>query len=446
MAITFEAFLWALTQQESGGNYRAVGVWVGGDRAYGRYQVMGANVGPWTAKYYGRRLTPQEFLRNNAAQDAVVRGVLGGYVKKYGYRGAASAWYSGNPNLHNSTRAQPGGPSIKGYVDSVMSRAGTYTGTGSVTGGGGTGAAYAGGGSVTPRLDNDELAEQYGLSAALINSSAELKSLFKQAVSGSWSAAKFQSKLKNTKWWSTQSATLRKYITLKFTDPATWTQNRKEAAHKLNAIAVQIGLGNQLKPGSFPTKLLDSAIYYSLAMGWSDQRIKDWFGARVDLNGDFVGGEAGEVWDKLHELTYLNGMKFSTTWMKNNTRSVIAGKSTVETLEAYIRKTAAAQYSAYAEQIKAGMNVLDLAAPYIQSAATILELPQSDVDLFNPHVAKAMTAKPGLDQPKGSGAQMPLWQFENELRNDPLWRKTNNARESMMSVARQVARDFGLAY
>jgi len=41
---------------------------------------------------------------------------------------------------------------------------------------------------------------------------------------------------------------------------------------------------------------------------------------------------------------------------------------------------------------------------------------------------------------------MPLWQFENEVRNDPLWRKTNNARESMMTVAHQVAKDFGLVY
>ena len=64
----------------------------------------------------------------------------------------------------------------------------------------------------------------------------------------------------------------------------------------------------------------------------------------------------------------------------------------------------------------------------------------------DPHVAKAMTAKQGINIPAGSGAQMPLWQFENELREDPLWKKTNNARESMMTVARQVAKDFGLAY
>ena len=445
MAVSFDAFLWALTVQESGGRYNAVGVWVRGDRAYGRYQVMGANIPSWTAQYYGKRLTPAQFLANPRAQDAVVRGKLGGYVKKYGMRGAASAWYSGNPNLHMSTRSQYGGPSIKGYVDSVMNRALKYKG-GAPGAGTSSGSAYGGTAAVTPRLSNDELAAQYGLTAALINSSPELKKLFSQAVSGGWSAPLFQAKLKNTNWWKKQSGTLRQYLTLKYTDPATWTQNRKEAAAKLNRLAVAVGLGNQITPKGTPTRLLDSAMHYSLALGWSDQRIKDWFGARVNLNGDFVGGEAGEIRDKLHELTYLNGMKFSTTWMKNNTRSVITGKSTVQTLEDYIRKTAAAQYASYADQIKAGMNVMDLAAPYIKTTASILELAETDIDLFNPHVAKAMTAKQGINIPAGSGAQMPLWQFENELRNDPLWRKTNNAREGMLTVARSVAKDFGLAW
>jgi hypothetical protein len=40
----------------------------------------------------------------------------------------------------------------------------------------------------------------------------------------------------------------------------------------------------------------------------------------------------------------------------------------------------------------------------------------------------------------------PLWQFETEVRSDPLWKKTKNAQDSMMGIARQVAKDFGLAY
>ena len=211
---TFEAFLWSLTQQESGGNYGAVGVWVNGDRAYGRYQVMGANIPSWTAQYYGRRLTPQQYLASKEAQDAVVRGRLGEYVKKYGYRGAASAWYSGRASLHMSTRPQPGGPSIKGYVDSVMNRAATYTGGSGMSST--TTAAPSGAGgtqTVTPKLDRNELAEQYGLSAGLINSSKELSRLFEQAVSGGWSPQLFAAKLKNSQWWKTQPDSLRKYIT-----------------------------------------------------------------------------------------------------------------------------------------------------------------------------------------------------------------------------------------
>ena len=85
-----------------------------------------------------------------------------------------------------------------------------------------------------------------------------------------------------------------------------------------------------------------------------------------------------------------------------------------------------------------------MAAPYIKAVSSILEVAESDVDLFNPHIAKAMTSKPGAGQQ--AGTQMPLWQFENSLRADPLWKKTNNAREGVMTVAHQVARDFGLAF
>lgn len=435
MAIDFEAFLWALTQQESGGNYRAVGVWVGGDRAYGRYQVMGANIPSWTAQYYGRRLTPQQFLMNNAAQDAVVRGKLGGYVKKYGFRGAASAWYSGNPNLHMSTRSQPGGPSIKGYVDSVMNRAGTYQGGNS--GVSSTTSTRGGAAPAVPKLDRSELAEQYGLSSALINSSKELKALFEKAVKGQWSPARFQASLKNSKWWKTQSSTLRKYITTKYTDPATWKQNRDAAAAKLSTLAVQVGLGAQIVGGK-NTGLLNDAVYKSLALGWTDERLKDWFGSRVTLHGDIMWGEAGDAFDKLHEIAYLNGVRYSASWYKAKVKDVVSGRGSQSTYEDQIRQAAASKYSAFREQILAGQNALDLAAPYLKTTAQLLELAESDVDLFNPHVAKGMTGT--------KGAAMPLWEFEKQVRSDPLWRKTNNARESIFTVAHQIAKDFGMAF
>lgn len=433
--VGFEAFLWSLTQQESGGNYRAIGVWVGNDRAYGRYQVMGNNIPSWTKKHYGRALTPQQFLNDSKAQDAVVRGVLGGYYKKYGAAGAAAMWYSGQSNPNKTY----GNPPVKTYVASVLKRAQSFSGQST------TSSPSSGTTAAVPRLDPEELAESYGLSSGLINSSKELKKLFNQAVSGGWSAAKFQAALRNSNWWKSQSGTLRKYITMKFTDPATWTQQSATANYKLNQIAVQIGLGNQIINGK-PTALLKAAAYNSLALGWSDARVKDWFGSKAGVHGGGMWGEAGDAWDKLHEIAYLNGMGYSTGWYKNAAVAVVGGRQTLSAYEDQIRQQAAAKYSAFDDQIRAGQNVMDLAAPYIKSLSALLELPETDVDLYNKHIAKAMTAKPAAGAGAKDGSQMPLWAFETEIRNDPLWRKTNNARESMMTVAHSVARDFGLVY
>src|SRR5690606_17557405 len=136
---------------------------------------------------------------------------------------------------------------------------------------------YTSGGPVKVALSREELMEQYGLSASLINSSKELRSLFNKAVAGSWSAARFQAALKNSKWWKNQSSTLRKYLTTKYTDPATWKQQQSAATYAVNQLAVAVGLGSQIKGGK-ASKLLKDAVYKKTALGWTDARIKDWMG------------------------------------------------------------------------------------------------------------------------------------------------------------------------
>jgi hypothetical protein len=426
MALTLDQLLYGIRQVESGGNYSVVNS-IG---AVGAYQVMKANIPSWTKRALGYSMTWQQFRASRSAQDTVARVILGGYFKKYGAAGAASMWFSGQPNPNSS--ASDGGNTVRQYVNKVLAASGG--GSVSASSGGSTYSAAA----ATPYLTDDERAEQYGLSMRLINSSKELKNLFKQAVAGSWSSARFAASLKNTKWWRSQSDSLRKYVTLKITDPATWAQNNAATAAKLNRLAVQVGLGNQIfqaGPGKGQANaLLKQAIYNSLALGWSDERIKDWMGTKVSVHGGIMWGEAGEAFDKLHGIAYLNGQKYSDAFYKATATNVAAGRATLEQYEAQIRREAAARYSAFSEQILAGQNAMDLAAPYIKSVSSLLELPETDVDLFNSHVASAMTKS------------TPLWQFENDLRADPLWRKTNNARESMFTVAHQVAKDFGLAF
>lgn len=118
----FNSFFSAIAQQESGGNYSAVN---GSSGALGKYQIMPANVPAWSQQYLGVKWTTSQFLGDPSKQDALARAVLQDYYDKYGARGAAAAWYSGNPAKANDYTPQKGGyPSIGEYVDQVLGKAG----------------------------------------------------------------------------------------------------------------------------------------------------------------------------------------------------------------------------------------------------------------------------------------------------------------------------------
>lgn len=119
-----QAFIDAIIVQESGGRYDAVGPRTRWGHAYGKYQILETNIGPWSEQYLGRRVSVSEFHRSPEIQDQIAKARLTEYFTRYGARGAASAWYSGNPNKHLDTSPQSGGPSIKQYVDEVTGRMG----------------------------------------------------------------------------------------------------------------------------------------------------------------------------------------------------------------------------------------------------------------------------------------------------------------------------------
>jgi hypothetical protein len=111
---------------ESGGNYGAIGPAVkrkdGVDHAYGKYQVMGANIPSWTKQALGRSLTPQEFLADKDAQEAVFEDQFKRNIAKYGsLEDAVSVWFSGRP-LAQATKAgaRDVNMGVQDYVSKVM--------------------------------------------------------------------------------------------------------------------------------------------------------------------------------------------------------------------------------------------------------------------------------------------------------------------------------------
>ncbi len=86
-------------ESRGSGGYGALGPFTKkGDRAYGRYQVMGDNLPSWTKEALGRQLSPDEFLADSQAQDKVFDHFFGKSVEKYGNPlDAASVWFTGRP-------------------------------------------------------------------------------------------------------------------------------------------------------------------------------------------------------------------------------------------------------------------------------------------------------------------------------------------------------------
>lgn len=119
----------AIASIESGGNYGAKGPVVqkgsyAGDRAYGKYQVMGKNIPSWTKEALGVSMTPEEFLANPQAQDAVFRVKFGQSVAKYGNpQDAASVWFSGRP-VAEAGNASDGMTTVPEYVQKFNSALG----------------------------------------------------------------------------------------------------------------------------------------------------------------------------------------------------------------------------------------------------------------------------------------------------------------------------------
>jgi len=91
-------------------------------------------------------------------------------------------------------------------------------------------------------------------------------------------------------------------------------------------------------------------------------------------------------------------------------------------------------FPALTDKIDAGYTVKQLLSPYLQSRANILEEDADTIDIKE--------LKDIAKDPKGL---MNLYDYEVSLRQNPKWRFTKNAQDSMARVASKLAQTFGLA-
>lgn len=279
-----------------------------------------------------------------------------------------------------------------------------------------------------------DTAANFGYSMAFFNSDPELKKLLNSAVSGNWTPQQFVAKLQNTKWFKKNGEAARQLYALKTADPATYNQRISSARAQIANLAHQMGAP---VPGAAMAMLSEHA----LSFGWTDDQIKQALTGYIkgDRSGLYSSG-AGAAQMQIRQVASDYGYSLSPAQSGNWIKGMVSGSVSIEQVKQQMMAYVASKYPGLADRINAGETLEQIAAPYKDSYSKVLEVPSTAVNLRDPAIQKALQAKDA----KGKPTTQSVWQFEEDLRKDPRWLQTNNARDQLVGNTRKVLQDFGL--
>lgn len=277
--------------------------------------------------------------------------------------------------------------------------------------------------------------QNVGLIKAFIQNDPELGNLYSQAVAGNYSQDQFIAALHGTQWWATHSDNVRQNLAIKATDPATWTKTLADSKAEIEQLAAKMGV-------PLTSSSLENITNMAAIFNYNQSQIQAMLGSYLqDVKNGFFGGYAGQVQLALREYAADMGIPLSPTFVNQATANIVAGTDSLNAQRAAIATQAAAAFPAFADLINKGVTVGQIAMPYATSLSQILEQNPNSVDLFNPLLRQALQHK---DPTTGAPAVKQVYDYETDLRKNPLWLKTNNARESMMGAGRTILSHMGL--
>jgi hypothetical protein len=147
-------------------------------------------------------------------------------------------------------------------------------------------------------------------------------------------------------------------------------------------------------------------------------------------------GKAGEQLADLQKVAAANGLDlqkaFGTqlpTWFA----SINKGES-IETYKKQIRDVAKiGMPQNIAALLDNGIDLDAIYSPYKNVMASVLEISPESITLNDPLLRSAITGE----------KELPIYEFQRQLRKDTRWQYTNQAKEEVSDVTLKVLRDFG---
>lgn len=297
--------------------------------------------------------------------------------------------------------------------------------------------------------EQQEWASLYGWSTAVLNSNPELRKLFNAAIAGKYNQQRFVASLRGTNWYKQHSESVRQAQILAKADPTEYKQRVAATASTIGDMYYQI-TGRAM---SGPTA--SHLAVQAFQLGMNDAQMGDLVRKTVSsatlLRTGGAGGTLGDSEKQIRQAASDLGISVSNTYVMNAMNNIAWQNTDVTTEISKLRKMSASRYPQYADQINGGGTIKDIAEEYKQLMSKTLEIPDSSISTTDRHIQAALTYKPATPKEGANNSGhaptapsgMPLWQFEQQLKNDPRWLKTKGAQDSVMASARQVLSDMG---
>lgn len=297
------------------------------------------------------------------------------------------------------------------------------------------------------------LSEQYRnlgpMVANLVQSDPELARLFRRAVDEEWDAKTFDYELRNnTEWWDSKSAPWRKAFELEYASgDKEWKRQLGLAEDEISKMASEYGITLTKEDKA----KLARQYYYQ---GWNETPalMQERFSKLASKAPESERTQFNSVEQLASELNaYARdfGISYGDEWIRMTAIKLMNPNSGLNMNQVMQQMASAAEskYPAFKGKLGYGSSgdgetvttLRDAAGDYVGLAAQLLEVQSKDIDLSDGLFRKAFNSGEG-EQPK----MMSLYEFENEVRNDPRWAKTKNAEDAAMSNVNKVLQMFGM--
>jgi hypothetical protein len=273
---------------------------------------------------------------------------------------------------------------------------------------------------------------------------AEIDILLKRAKDEKWDEDTFMDALEGTVWWQATYPSIRSFF-LQTHDPRQASTFAEKVANtmdsmlgKLEALGVTV---RQIDPAT--GKVVDNTDFVkgialkSIENNWDDDQLEQYLSTQSSIlfSG---GGTLGSFYDRIAQQAYLYGVPLDETMKKTINTSLL---DPLDGRDAnYWIKTVkdmaydAPQNKPFLASLQAGRNLYEVTNSYRTQMANLLEVDSTAIT-WNDLMGKVVD--------NSTGNARTFADFTKQLKSDPLWQYTRNAKETYSNTALDIAKMFG---